>query len=491
MLIKKRPLSRRHFLRCGAGGLGAIVTLPALEAMFGTDRAYAQSASGPARFLAIYQPNGHRAQSFAPDFSEDRLRSPDLTGYNTEALQRHMDVTTIFKNFNSTKAGGRGNAHLNAITSWLRGTHTVDDSDLTMQRFTLNENDRSSADVVIARRYEQAFPLPGGRSQHLVIRGSAFYDGGNSGYNNRQKQWLSTAPDGTRIDAEFDLLKVYNDMFAGFDPDVSEDEADARLRLRKSVLDSVLPEVQALENRLGASDKQALDSYFTNIRTLENRLQTRIDGLGDAPVQVTVPNSDELILHKGEGHNSNGWYVDDNYNGRGHNHIDYHWRDTSRLLTVAFQNETVRSVAYMLETEAGENHYDEGPNGEQGLGDNHGASHANNAAYGRRDARHAQVYAEMLDAFKEVEVGGERLIDNTLVLWGGGIGVTHSSDRTMAVVSGLTKPEYGIQHDTIRNMKNASQKPFMQTLLRRMGVLGSEETFGQDNGANANIDLES
>ena len=210
MLIKKRPLSRRHFLRCGAGGLGAIVTLPALEAMFGTDRAYAQSASGPARFLAIYQPNGHRAQSVAPDFSEDRLRSPDLTGYNTEALQRHMDVTTIFKNFNSTKAGGRGNAHLNAITSWLRGTHPVDASDLTMRRFTLNEDDRSSADVVIARRYEQAYPLPGGRSQHLVIRGSAFYDGGNSGN--------VTTPMTVRMDSGAVRLDVPRDRNGTFEP---------------------------------------------------------------------------------------------------------------------------------------------------------------------------------------------------------------------------------------------------------------------------------
>ncbi|MEM6730421.1 MAG: DUF1552 domain-containing protein, partial [Myxococcota bacterium] len=411
-------------------------------------------------------------------------------GFNTEPLQRHMDVTTIFKNFNSSKAGGRGNDHLRAITSWLRGTHTVDDSDTTMQRFTLDENDRSSADVLIARRYEERFPLVGGRSQHLVIRGSAFFDGGNSGYNNRQKQWISTAPDGTRIDAEFNLVDIYNGMFAGFDPEVTEQEATARLRLKKSVLDSVLPEVRSLEDRLGSGDKQTLESYFTNIRTLERRLQSRIDASGEM-VQVAVPGSSELIQHQGSGHNSSGWYVDDNYNGRGHNHIDYHWRDTARLLNVAFQNETVRSVAYMLETEAGENHYVDGPNGEQGLGDNHGASHANNAAYGRRDRRHAQVYSEMLDAFKAVQVGDERLIDNTLVLWGAGIGVTHSSDRVMAVVSGMTKPEYGIQHDTVRNMKGKSQKPFMQTLLRRMGVLAQNETFGQDNGVNDTVDLES
>ena len=488
MLTKKNRLSRRTFLRCGAGGLGAIVTLPALEIMFPTDEAYAQTAGGPPRFLAIYQPNGHRAQDFLPDTNQDFVRSPDLSGRNASPLQPHLDVTTVFKNFQSSKAGGSGNAHLLAITSWLRGTHTVDDADTRMQRYTIGPNDRSSADTLVAQRYEADFPLAAGQSQHLVIRGSAFYDGGRTNYNNRQKQWLSTAPDGSRIDAEFDLIKIYNAMFEGTDPGMSNEEARARLLLKKSVLDSVLPGIDSLERKLGARDKQTLESYFTNIRTLERRLQAEVDS-ADQPTQVNVPPASTLIQNQGAGHNSNGWYVDDNYNGRGHNHIDYHWRDTARLLSVAFQNDTVRSVAYMLETEAGENHYVDGPGGEQGLGDNHAASHANNAAYGRRDFRHAQAYAEMIQAFKDTPVGDQRLIDNTMVVWGAGIGVTHSSDRVMAVVSGLTDPSRGIRHNTLRNMKGASQKPFFQTLLRRLGVLRDGETFGEGNQANDDFDL--
>ena len=492
MSIHTKFLPRRTFLRGAAGGLGTLVALPALEIMFPSDKVYAQQASGPARFLAIYQPNGHRASHFLPDVGggQSFARAPNLAGTNSEPLQPHMDVTSVFKNFNSSKAGGSGNAHLLAITSWLRGTHTVDDSDLSMRRFTSAPGDRSSADVLIARRYEQDHPLPSGRSQHLVIRGSTFFDGGRSNYNNRQKQWISTAPDGSRIDAEFDLLRLYNEMFQGLSPGESQSEAIARLRLRKSVLDAVLPDISELEQRVGAADKQTLESYFTNIRTLEERLQAEVDNASDTPAPVSVPPSDTLILHKGEGHNDNGWYNDDNYNGRGHNHIDYHWRDTARLLTVAFQNDTVRSVAYMLESEAGENHYAEGPNGESGLGDNHAASHNNNDAYGRRDRRHAQAYAEMIQAFKDTQVGDERLIDNTLVVWGAGIGVTHSTDRVMAVVSGLTdSARYNIRHNTLRDMGGASQKPFFQTLLRRMGVLDDNATFGEGNGVNDDVDL--
>lgn len=491
MLIRtpKPSISRRSFLRCSAGGLGTLVSLPALETMFSSERAFAQASAGPPRFLAIYQPNGHRARDFLPEVDGRMTRNPDLSGFNTAPLQPHLDVTALFKNFDSPKAGGRGNAHLLAITSWLRGTHTEDDSDTVMQRFTLGPEDRSSADVVVARRYEQRHPLPGGRKQHLVIRGSAFYDGGRSSYNNRQKQWLSTAPDGTRIDAQFDLFEVYERMFEGADPDRSAQEAAARLRLRKSVLDSVLPDIRRLEQRLGAKDKETVESYFENIRTLEGRLQAQLDST-EAPVSVSVPDAGELIRHKGVGHNAPGWYRDDNYNGRGHNHIDLHWRDATRLLTVAFQNDTVRSVAYMLETEAGENHYEDGPNGERGLGDNHAASHANNSAYGRRDLRHAQVYADMIQAFKDARSGSERLIDNTLVVWGGGIGVTHSTDRCMAVVSGLTKAEYGLPHGTLHDMGGASQKPLMQTLLRRMGVLGPDETFGQGNRVSDDVDLD-
>ncbi|MEM7676135.1 MAG: DUF1552 domain-containing protein, partial [Myxococcota bacterium] len=266
--------------------------------------------------------------------------------------------------------------------------------------------------------------------------------------------------------------------------------ARARLRLKKSVLDAVLPDIAQLEQKLGTSDKSTLESYFTNIRTLEQRLQSEIDS-SERPTQISVPPVETLVQNKGAGHNSNGWYVDDSYNGRGHNHIDYHWRDTARLLSVAFQNDTVRSVAYMLETEAGENHYTDGPNGEQGLGDNHAASHRNDAAYGRRDRRHAQAYAEMIQAFKDTQVGNQRLIDNTLVVWGAGIGVTHSSDRVMAVVSGLTDSKHGIRHNTLRDMKNQSQKPFFQTLLKKLEVIPQDGTFGQGNQANDDIDFES
>ncbi|MEL6187681.1 MAG: DUF1552 domain-containing protein, partial [Myxococcota bacterium] len=417
---------------------------------------------------------------------------PDLTGFNTAPLQPHLDVTTIFKNFQSSKAQGRGNDHLLAITSWLRGTHTVDDSDTVMRRFTAGTGDRSSADTYIARHYERAFPLPSGRSQHLVFRGSAFLDGGRASYNNRQKQWVSTAPDGSRIDAEFDLLRLYDDLFRGFDPGMSQNDAAARLTLRKSVLDAVLPDIDALEQRLGAADKRTLESYFTNIRTIERRLQSEIDNAAQPPSNpVTVPVSGDLIRHRGQRHNDPGWYVDDNYNGRGHNHIDYHWRDTARLLNVAFQSDQVRSVAYMMESEAGENHYVQGPNGEQGLGDDHAASHANNDAYGRRDRRHAAVYAEMIQGFKDTQVGTERLIDNTLVVWGAGIGVTHSSDRVMAVVSGLTdRSKYGVRHNTLRDMRNQSQKPFFQTLLRKMGVLEDGQTFGEGNTVQDDIDMD-
>lgn len=484
-----KSLPRRTFLRCSAGGLGTLVSLPALEVMFRSDKAYAQSAGGPPRFLAIYQPNGHLASGFSPDVGEGRVvSSPDLSRHNTAPLQPHMDVTTIYKNFRSSMDGGRGNNHLRAITSWLRGTETVTDDDTTMQRWTGGMNDRSSADSFLARYYEQNYPLAGGRSQHLVIRGSAFYDGGRSSYNNRQKQWVSTAVDGSRIDAEFDLFRVYNDMFAGVDPGMSGAEANNRLQLRKSVLDAVLPDIHDLERRLGASDRQTLESYFNNVRTLEGRLQAQLRE-DETPVSVSVPASSTMIRHNRSGNSGPGWYRDDNYNGRGHNHIDYHWRDTARLLSVAFQNDTVRSVAYMLESEAGENHYVDGPNGEPGLGDNHGASHARNNAYGVRDFRHAQVYAEMIQRFKDTRVGSERLIDNTCVVWGAGIGVTHSINDVMTVVSGLTDPQYGLRHNTLRDVDRTSHKPFFQTLLRKMGALGPEDVFGQGNQPDDDIEM--
>ncbi len=67
--------------------------------------------------------------------------------------------------------------------------------------------------------------------------------------------------------------QLFDSMFAGYDPDLTEAEIDRRTELRKSVLDSVLDHVNHLETSLNPTDRTKLDQYTSSIRDLEQRIE--------------------------------------------------------------------------------------------------------------------------------------------------------------------------------------------------------------------------
>jgi hypothetical protein len=65
----------------------------------------------------------------------------------------------------------------------------------------------------------------------------------------------------------------------------SSAEARMRMELRKSVLDSVLPQQASLQSRLNAEDRAKVDQLFTGIRELEESLQ----GAGSGAAECMSP----------------------------------------------------------------------------------------------------------------------------------------------------------------------------------------------------------
>ncbi len=456
--LKKNRIHRRTLLRCAAGGLGTAIALPSLEAMFGSDSAYAAEAQGAPRFLAIYQPNGHHNEPFHPTVNGD-IRNLGFAGKNSAPLEPWLksNRATILKNLLGAQNGyddgqdkaasSSGNDHLVAIVSWLTGKPVP----------SAKDNSHSvSMDAFLADRYEQLYPT--GRSQHVVISGSPFVDPGRMDYNNEQKDWVSTDRNGKKIFAVNGLKSVMDKIFAGFDPNVTDLQRQQRLAFRKSMLDFVKDDMARLEQRLGVADRRVLDSYFQDVRALEQRLV----GGPAAPVEgCAQPN----VTFSRE-------WPTERKNDLANPYIDEHWRDTTALLSVAFRCEAVRSVAYMLETEAGESGYSNAQ-----LGDSHAASHGLSSDYGKRDKLHAELFSEMLGAFDQQAVGPSSLLDSTMVLWGAGIGEVHSRDQQMAVIAGYTGGK--IKHGALRDFQNkASSVLLPRTLLSHLGVLKDDEKFG-------------
>lgn len=89
---------------------------------------------------------------------------------------------------------------------------------------------------------------------------------------------LSGRGNGNLNPAEVSPAALYTRIFGpGFrDPNSADFTPDPAILARRSVLSGVAEQRQALETRLGASDRQRLDQYFTSLRQLEKQLDIEL-----------------------------------------------------------------------------------------------------------------------------------------------------------------------------------------------------------------------
>ena len=464
--LKGKRINRRHLLRAGATGIGTAIALPALEAMYPTDKAFAQDAAGKPRFVAIYQPNGHHMVHFHPEGSRRNL---DFKGKGTAPMQKHLDRMTLLRRMEGAHSGAVGNGHLTGIVSWLTAARVKDDD---------QKKHKVSLDTLAAEHWDKVAPT--GRNQQLVLSGSPFLDPGRMAYNNEQKDWISTARNGEKIFAEIDIDSVFTRIMSGRGNQEPVDNSvmEARLALRKSALDFVNTSVTQLNSRLGTNDKLAVENYLNSIREVERRLSVAPGaGSGGSAPAAICSNPDMKFTRK---------WPSERKADLTNDYIDEHWQDTMRVLQVAFQCEVVRSVAYMLETEAGESPYRN-----HGLPNSHNSAHSTNRSYAERDILHMQLLSEMYDLFDATPVAGGSLLDQTLILFGMGQGTNHQRDNISAIIGGFTgvgtetdKIKHGALHD-FRNDVNA--RDMIRTCALHLGVVKGDEAY-HDSGPNAQMD---
>ncbi len=77
---------------------------------------------------------------------------------------------------------------------------------------------------------------------------------------------------------EWSPLQFYNRLFGPEfpDPNAPDFVPDPRVRIRKSVLSSVMDDTRSLMKEVGAADRARLDQYFTGLRQLENQFLQRL-----------------------------------------------------------------------------------------------------------------------------------------------------------------------------------------------------------------------
>jgi len=477
--MSKRPLSRRLLLR----GAGVTLAIPFLQAMLPTRRSWA-APTPSARFAVLYMGNGMLTgrNGSQNDFWSCGGSPAGITSLSTpmQELASFMDYLTVVQNCSFGLIKNSGDAgHEQAAPSFLTGQNIANDANVTPPAANSGNVSRlaqpgSSLDRQIAKN--------GGASrldQLMMAVGP-----GNGGYvntdpHNQMMANLSWDSQTTHFNNE--TLRSAQDVFSrltssglpssgGADPGAGPATPPGPNR-KKSVLDAVLADLNGLNGRLGASDRMVMSQYADSIRKVESSLdQTGTVALRGA---CAAPTAAQQAQYQPVSYGT--------VTKTAQNMID--------LMALAFQCGITNVSTLMLSYD-----WSRVPTGQFNAAygipnitsaDNyHNASHYMSAggqslaAVQGINTWHAKQLAYLAQVFKSTpDSDGRTLLDNSVVLFGAGMGDPdlHSYGRMLRVIlgKGLTLNP-GTQGKLIDAQGAADAHPrLIQTIANAFGISAS------------------
>ncbi len=276
-LDRKRRLGRRKLLR-GLGAFGATtLALPLLDVMLDSHGvALADGGELPVRVGVWFWGNGLRPEHFYPDGAEDDLRAVGTPGTVKPwdlSLRQHTQplhdagLTPYLSLVTGTRPHCKpAQAHHDGRTAVLTGSYEWFGGDPALGYAGART---PSFDQLAAEASAGLTPF---KSLVLGVQeGAANNEPGYAGH------FTSTTGGNVYLRPEYSPLAVFQRLF--MDVASPEDAAAQRmLAARRSVLDAVTQDIQALNRELGAKDRMCLDQHLSAVRQLETRLSYDLGG---------------------------------------------------------------------------------------------------------------------------------------------------------------------------------------------------------------------
>ena len=434
-------MSRRKVLR----GLGTMMSLPFLETFAGKANA-AAAQKAPLRAAWLYVPNGVNVDEWFP--------TGEGTGYqlstSLKELERHrndfMVVSGLAQDFARSHGNGGGD-HARATATFLTGCMPKKTAGSDIQLGV-------SVDQIAAQKIGHLTRLP---SLELSADGQRSAGRCDSGYSCAYQFNLAWKNETMPMAPEMDPRLAFERLF-GYGASGAQGEAGARRqRLQKSILDTVLDEAKSLQGKVSGSDKRKLDEYFESVRDIEQRIERSEKFATQMPKDFQVP----------EG-------IPESY--------EQHIRVMFDLMALAFQTDTTRIATFMLAHDGSNRSFPD-----IGVPDaHHGISHHQRdpeklAKLGKIDRFYLRQFAYFLDKLKGIKEGEGSVLDNSMIVWGGGIGDPdrHNHDNLPIVVAGRA----GGTWTPGKRVMLPGETPMTNlyvSMLERMGVRA--ETVGDSTG---------
>jgi len=250
-------VSRRGMLRrITAGGLSALIPLPALEAFEarpasrgaekasrGAEKASRGAEKAPVRLAYVYFPNGIATGSWHPKKVGEKGELLELNPWMSP-LEPFRDDLIIPKNVWTP----RGNGHAAGTATWLTGggydRKRIDAGGL-------------SADQIAAREVGESTLLP---SLQLSLVGQGHF---SKDLTRNTLSWVGPRRPASR---EVEPRAVFDRMFRG------GRSGKGTGAVERSVLDLVRDQSKRVAREVSESDKRKIDEYLDAIRSIEKRV---------------------------------------------------------------------------------------------------------------------------------------------------------------------------------------------------------------------------
>ena len=436
MIITKKALPRRTFLK----GMQATLALPLLDAMIPAMTALAQTPAKAVRRLGfVFIPMGCDHARWTPEGTDalDQL-SPILSPL--EPVKEQLTVVTNMELQNS-----------------YPGTHDTSNSGFLSAAFAKHTESSdyflgTTADQVAAKQMGQETQL---RSLELSMDLNPLAGVCNNGYACVYTNCLSWSSPTTPLPSEAHPRLVFERLFG---EGGSLAERRAALKSRASLLDSFDDDIARLKGAVGTADRARVDQYLDSIREVERQIQ-----------RAEAAASDNLLpdLDRPVG-------------------VPQSFGDHAKLMfdlqVLAFQADITRVVTFQLTRELSNRTYPEiGVPDPHHPTSHHGGDPEKVAKIAKINTFHVSLFAEFLQKLKATPEGDGTLLDNTVYLYGSGMGNPSLHDHVnlpILVAGGAATGMRGGRH--LRYENGTSLGNLHLTLLDRVGV--HLDAFGDSDG---------